>query len=230
MVPLNEVQISSVAMLHELMSRADFLLPALKSRWTTLQRLLEVREGKVWALKQSKVVYRICTRPPCCRVLAQKLDAYLAQQQLPPSGINIAKEKFPDRPWLIIAVATLSQGQDEIFSKEYVPPLEHMRKAAPQNLMVSNSDGLLDVPLALRDKKGKRSLRMATLSKEDKLKAQLLLMQDRAQRSAQKEQELLKEIERQAQKKAFKDKGLTQREKDLEEAKGEVFKTLQLQA
>ena len=196
MVPLNEVQISSVAMLHELMSRADYLLPALKCRWTTLQRLLEVREGKVWALKQSKVVYRICTRPPCCRVLAQKLDAYLAQQQLPPSGINIAKEKFPDRPWLIIAVATLSQGQDEIFSKEYVPPIEHMRKVAPQNLMVSNSDGLLDVPLALRDKKGKRSLRMATLSKEDKLKAQLMLMQDRAQRSAQKEQELLKEIER----------------------------------
>ena len=71
---------------------------------------------------------------------------------------------------------------------------------------------------------------MATLSKEDKLKAQLLLMQDRAQRSAQKEQELLKEIERQAQKKAFKEKGLTQREMDLEEAKGEVFKTLQMQA
>ena len=73
-------------------------------------------------------------------------------------------------------MATLSQGQDEIFSKEYVPPIEHMRKAAPQNLMVSNSDGLLDVPLALRDKKGKRSLRMATLSKEDKLKAQLMLI------------------------------------------------------
>ena len=127
-------------------------------------------------------------------------------------------------------MATLSQGQDEIFSKEYVPPIEHMRKVAPQNLMVSNADGLLDVPLALRDKKGKRSLRMATLSKEDKLKAQLMLMQDRAQRSAQKEQELLKEIERQAQKKAYKDKGLTQREMDLEETKGEVFKTLQMQA
>ena len=110
MVPLKDVEISSVAMLHELMSRTDYLLPALKSRWTTLQRLLEVREGKIWGLKQSKVVYRICTRPPCCRVLTQKMDAYLAQQQLPPSGINIEKEKFPDRPWLVLAVATLSNG------------------------------------------------------------------------------------------------------------------------
>ena len=128
MVPLNEVHITSVAMLHELMSRADFLLPALKCRWTTLQKLLDVREGRLWALKQSHVVYRCCTRPPCCRILSLKLDDYLAQQNLPPSGINIEKEKFPDRPWLIIAVATVSQGRDEIFNKDYVPPIEHMRK------------------------------------------------------------------------------------------------------
>ena len=130
MVPLNEIHITSVAMLHELMSRADYLLPALKCRWTNLQKLLDVREGRLWALKQSNVVYRCCTRPPCCRILALKLDDYLAQQHLPPSGINIEKEKFPDRPWLIIAVATVSQGQDEIFSKEYVPPIEHMRKVS----------------------------------------------------------------------------------------------------
>ena len=36
MMAASEVQISSVAMLHELMSRTDYVLPALKCRWTTL--------------------------------------------------------------------------------------------------------------------------------------------------------------------------------------------------
>jgi len=39
-VPINEVQISSVAMLHEMMTRNNFMLPALKCRWTTLQKLI----------------------------------------------------------------------------------------------------------------------------------------------------------------------------------------------
>ena len=43
-------------------------------------------------------------------------------------------------------------------------------------LGVHNNDGLLDVPEALRDKGKKRSLRMITLSKEDKLKAQIMVM------------------------------------------------------
>ena len=118
-------------MLHELMTRQDYLLPALKSRWITLQRLLDVRDGKIWCLKQSVTVTRVCTRPPCCRVLAEKLNDYLAKSNLPPSGINIEKEKFPDRQWLVLAVATLSKGTDEIFARDYVPPAEHMRKDVP---------------------------------------------------------------------------------------------------
>ena len=61
-------------------------------------------------------------------MLALKIDGYLAAQKLPPSGINIAKEKFPDRNWLILAVATLSNGQDEIFAKEYVPAPDQLRR------------------------------------------------------------------------------------------------------
>ena len=122
------------------------------------------------------MIYRICTRPPSCRVLCQKLDGYLAQQQLPPSGIDSAKEKFPNRDWLILAVSTLSNGTDEIFSKEYVPAPEEVKRVQPMKLGVHNNDGLLDVPEALRDKGKKRSLRMITLSKEDKLKAQIMVM------------------------------------------------------
>jgi hypothetical protein len=71
---------------------------------------------------------------------------------LPSSGINIDKEKFPDRQWLVLAVATLSKGVDEIFARDYVPPAEHLRKDVPQQVLVRNDDGLLDVPPALRDK------------------------------------------------------------------------------
>ena len=171
MVPINEVQISSVTMLHEMMTRNMFVLPALKCRWTTLQKLLQVRDGKLWGLKQPQVVFRICTRPPSCRVLAQKLDVYLAQLKLPPSGINIEKEKFPDRDWLILAVATLSQGNDEVFNRDFVPSAEQLKRVIPQTIFVHNNDGLLDVPEGLRSKNKKRALRMATLTKEDKLKA-----------------------------------------------------------
>jgi len=42
--------------------------------------------------------------------------------------------------------------------------------------MVRNDDGLLNVPEALWDKGNKRALRMVTLTKEDKLKAELMLL------------------------------------------------------
>jgi hypothetical protein len=40
--------------------------------------------------------------------------------------------------------------------------------------MVRNDDGLLNIPEALRDKKSKRTIRMVTLTKEDKLRASLM--------------------------------------------------------
>ena len=183
-MPANQVKICSIKLLHEMMTRTDYLLPALKSRWTTIDRLLQVRDGKVWCLKQSETVYRVCTRPPSCEVLTKKLNGYLQALNLPPSGINIEKEKYPDREWLILAVATLSKGGDEIFNRDYVPPIEQVRKVAPAQVMVRNDDGLLDVPPALLDKKGKRALRMATLDKTSKLEAKLAMVQERNQRQA----------------------------------------------
>jgi len=52
MVPLNQVMISSLPMLHEMMTRNLFVLPALKCRLTSLQKLLYVRDGKLWSMKQ----------------------------------------------------------------------------------------------------------------------------------------------------------------------------------
>jgi hypothetical protein len=108
--------------------------------------------------------------------------------------------------------------------------MEHLRKVVPQQLLINNHDGLLDVPAALRDKNMKRSLKMVTLTKEQRLQAELVLLQDRAQRTADKEKQLLKEIEKQKAKDAMIARGLSEREMYLEEAKTEVFETLKRQA
>ena len=53
-------------------------------------------------------------------MMVQKFENYLAQNNIK-SGIDMAKKNFPNKDWLILAVATLSRGEDEIFDPEYVP-------------------------------------------------------------------------------------------------------------
>ncbi len=81
--------------------------------------------------------------------------------------------------------------------------------------MVRNDDGLLNVPEALRDKKQKRALRMATLTKEDKMKAQLMLIQQRVFRQTEQQEQLQKEIA----KEVLRQRGFSEREIVLEEVK-----------
>jgi len=69
------------------------------------------------------VLTRVCTRPPSVLVLVEKLHQYLAPHNLV-TGISLERENFPDKPWLVIAVATVSAGKDEIFGKEYIPSHE----------------------------------------------------------------------------------------------------------
>jgi len=38
-----------------------------------------------------------------------------------PTGIDLDKKKFPDKDYLLFAIATMSQGKDKIFKKNYVP-------------------------------------------------------------------------------------------------------------
>ena len=114
---------------------------------------------------------RICTRPPSVNVLVEKLHKYLLPHKLN-TGINIEKENFPDKQWLIIAVATSSAGKDEIFNKDYIPSSEQMRKNTMEKVYVHNKDGLLDIPAGIAaqyQKKGCRNIKMVTLTKEAKI-------------------------------------------------------------
>ena len=99
------------------------------------------------------------------------------------SGISLKTENFPDKAWLIRAIATLSKGQDEIFKLDYVPLAGDIRRYQQlDQIMVNNDDGLLDVPDALVPKKHGRSIKMVTLSAADKIKAKLVIAEQKAER------------------------------------------------
>ena len=70
------------------------------------------------AIRQEQVVFRVCMNPPTKQILLQKLENYLKPLNIK-SGIE--KDKHPDKFWLILAIATLSQGKDEIFAADYMP-------------------------------------------------------------------------------------------------------------
>ena len=57
MVAINDVGITSIPMLHELMTRKDHVLPNVHSRFVTLQKLLDIRDKKVWALMRHEVYW-----------------------------------------------------------------------------------------------------------------------------------------------------------------------------
>jgi hypothetical protein len=102
-------------------------------------------------------------------VLCEILHGYLLPLGIA-SGIDMEKENFPDKEWLVLAVASLSGGKHAIFARDYVPAADQLKRNVPQQLLVHNNDGLLDIPEALRPKYGKgRSIKMATLSKKDKI-------------------------------------------------------------
>jgi hypothetical protein len=79
-------------------------------------------------LSQQQVVFRLCVKPPSKLILVQKLVAYLKQHNIE-SGIDMAKQNFPDKAWLVLAIATITNGADEIFHKDYLP-------APPQNVRI----------------------------------------------------------------------------------------------
>jgi len=84
-------------------------------------------------MEQSQVIYRVCVRPPSKEVLVKKLIGYLDVLKIP-SGINTVKMNYPDKAWLVLAIATVSSGQDEIFNKDYLPGVDPSKQlvAAPQ--------------------------------------------------------------------------------------------------
>jgi hypothetical protein len=112
--------LKSVAAFWELLVRHGKLLPEYSSKYITEKQLLMIQANEIFSMDQVQVIFRLCVKPPSKLVLVQKLLKYLEQLKIP-SGIDLAKQNFPDKGWLILAIATVSGGKDEIFHSDYLP-------------------------------------------------------------------------------------------------------------
>ena len=165
---------------HELLVRNGYVLPDLDSKFVSSDNLISIQAKKLYGLKVNDVIYRQCVTPPSKQVLVDKLTIYLQVQGLPPSGINPIRKNFPDKQWLILAIASLSKGEDEIFRKDYVPQPKDKRANAKMLFTVNNDDGVFtNIPSHLLSSKPNRGFKLGTVSKEEKLQAQMLIAQDR---------------------------------------------------
>ena len=86
------------------------------------------------------------------------------------TGINFTTENFPDKDYLILAIATFSGGKDEIFDKNYIPKPDDLRNKTNPPLMIDNSDGLFDNinPELFKNHKG-RKMNLSILTPEQKM-------------------------------------------------------------
>ena len=101
--------LKNLAAMHELLTRQGFCLPQFNSKFVNRVTLTKIYNGQIFGLKSQHLVFRQCATPPTKLVMVQKLEKYLAAMNIK-SGIDMSKANFPDKPWLILAVATLSKG------------------------------------------------------------------------------------------------------------------------
>ena len=150
------------------MVRSGWFLPKLSSKFMNQKTMNLIRSKKIFSLMQREVVFRLCCCPPSKKTLLLKFHNYL-QQIKQDSGIDMEKQNFPDKEYLILCIATLSKGNDEIFDKMYYPPLSQRRRDAPEPTTYNNDDGLLSqIPAHLQAAKGDRHLKLNFLSPEEK--------------------------------------------------------------
>ena len=109
----NSVGFRNLAAFHELLTRNGMCCPNINSKFVNKESLSAMYMGKIFNMRQQDVVYRECVKPPSKLVLIQKFLKYLAATGTD-SGILMKRENFPDKKWLILAIATLSKGKDEI--------------------------------------------------------------------------------------------------------------------
>ena len=77
----------------------------------------------------------------------------------------MSKRNFPDKRWLIFAIATLSKGQDEIFNEDYMPVKSMMQEVIKQ----LNRPLFTDIPEHLRASGRGRSMKLSALTKQQKV-------------------------------------------------------------
>ena len=165
--------LKGVAAYWELLTRHGKFLPEFSSKYITEKQLSLIQQNKVFSLTQQQVVFRCCVKPPSKLILVQKLVKYLGTHNLV-SGIDMAKQNFPDKQWLILAIATVSNGEDEIFNCEYLPSTHNVRQGAIPLQLQSQIDPIFaKVPKHLLANGKGRHLKLGGLTKEEKIDEQI---------------------------------------------------------
>jgi hypothetical protein len=227
-VPAAEASLRNKEAFYELMLREGYFLPKLSSKFVNQKVLQLIRDKKIFSVFQRQVVFRICVAPPAKQALLAKFHQYLAAINAV-SGIEEKKENYPDKEYLILMIATLSQGEDEIFTKTYVPPPRVQRQPAAADFTYKNSDGLLsNIPQHLLSQKGERGIKLALLSAEDRAKLKMLQAEQRIQKVTDAKDKLQKQLESQQQKRLQRQAAAA--EVNVEAIRNEIQKQLQLQA
>lgn len=81
---------------------------------------MEVINGSYYCLFYKDVRLMPCIRPPPKQLLLEKLMLLMAKLNKNP---GIDDKHTPDKQWIIAVLATLN-SKDEIFDKNYVPPVK----------------------------------------------------------------------------------------------------------
>ena len=189
---------------YELLVRAGFFLPKLSSKFVNQKMLMLVRDGSVFVPKQAQVVFRVCCTPPQKQALIDKYTQYCAQNSLE-HGISAKAQNFPDKEYLVLAIATLSGGGDEIFGRNYYPLAKQPRLNTPSTLQLVNQDGLLtNIPPHLLGSKG-RSIKLSVLSAEQKMQVKMMRAEEAIRKHQAHKARIEKEIQTQKIAKALTD-------------------------
>ena len=124
----------------------------------------------IFAIKTSDMTFCICARPASKLDLIQKIEKYLSIKKLK-SGIDMSKGNFPDKKWLVQAIATLSLGSEKTFDPNYMPKAKHVLKAA--EMQTGKRVVFANIPPHLQARGKGRCLKLYPLSKAEKIENQL---------------------------------------------------------
>ena len=136
--------------------------------------------------------------------MIDKYVAYCTSNSLE-HGINPKAQNYPDKEYLVLAISTLSSGNDEIFARNYYPLTKQPRINTPLPFTITNSDGLLtNIPPHLLGSKG-RSIKLTVFTAEEKMQLKMMRAEEAIKKHQANKSKIEKEIQAQKITKALFD-------------------------
>lgn len=101
----------------------------------TEQYLLDVMEGRLYCPRSTEIRLAPCPRPPTKSVLLDKLLDIAEAKRFGEHGVS--RSRAPNKEWLLNVLSTLKL-EDEVFSKDYLPPRVIKKAEALKSIPISS--------------------------------------------------------------------------------------------